>query len=103
MQDLSTAALRTLPSTYADSGTTGRALFAVGTLGGAVNPATLPYAAAAGAASLPYFPGVRNALSSAISGRQGPTYNALANVIRGNPALLSPAVSPLLVNMLNQK
>lgn len=96
MQDLSTAALRVLPSQYPDSGTTGRALFAAGGVAGLTNPSTLPYALSALAASTPYMPGGRTLASWMASGRQGQIPGLLSDVIRRSPALAAP-IAPSMI------
>lgn len=96
MQDLANAGQQVLPSKYPDSGTAGR-LIQGGLLGGAAAgnvPLALETAGAAGAASIPYLPGVRNLTDMMIN---HPGSDALAEAIRSNPALLS-VVAPALLN-----
>lgn len=96
MQDLANAGYEVLPSKYPDSGTAGRLLQNV-----LLNPLIGIPQAAAGATvgaglSIPYLPGVRNAASWMLTGRQGQVPGLLSEVIRSNPALLAP-VAPSIV------
>jgi len=92
MQDLSDASRRTLPSTYPDSGTAGRIAAILGTAGGM---SVAPTAAAGtlgglSLASLPYLPYLRKGADAMLNGRQGPKSQALAELLRRNPAAASP-------------
>jgi hypothetical protein len=96
MQDLANAGYEVLPSKYPDSGTAGRIFQNI-----LLNPITgiptaLVGATAGGVASIPYLPGVRNAASWMLTGRQGQIPGLLSDVIRRNPALLAP-VAPSVV------
>lgn len=99
MQGLSDAGVNVLGSKYPDSGTTGRMLLAAlgyGGAGYAVNPA-IPIAA--GAATLPYLPGVRNALVASMTKR--PAVAApIADVVNRLALPATVATVPLVQNAL---
>jgi len=96
MQDLAAAGYEVLPSKYPDSGTAGRILQDV-----LLNPIVgLPKMAmgmtVGGVGSIPYLPGVRNAASWALTGRQGQIPGLLSDVIRRSPALAAP-IAPSMI------
>lgn len=100
MQDLAAAGYEVLPSKYPDSGTAGRILQDV-----LLNPIVgLPKMAmgmtVGGVGSIPYLPGVRNAASWALTGRQGQIPGLLSDVIRRSPALAAP-IAPSMIYSLD--
>jgi hypothetical protein len=98
MQDLTDAGVQILPSKIPDSGTAGRsalvnALLGVGAgAGGVTYPtATAVGAGLAGATALPYLPGVRNLVTTAV-GKRPESAKKLADVIRElAPYMAAPA------------
>ena len=101
MQDLTNAGQQVLPSKYPDSGTAGRLMQNV-LLNPVVGvPQALAGATLGAAGSLPYLPGVRGGLDVLINARPQ-SAEALAELIRRNPGLLSP-VAPAFVNSLQNK
>ena len=98
MQDLTDAGVQVLPSKVPDSGTAGRnaLVSALMGAGGASSYSAYPTVTAlgaglAGATALPYAPGVRNLVTTAI-GRRPESAKKLADVIRElSPYLAAPA------------
>jgi hypothetical protein len=98
MQDLSDAGVQVLPSKIPDSGTAGRSALVTALLGagGAGSYQAFPTvtslgAGIAGAAALPYMPGVRNLVTTAV-GKRPESAKKLAEAIRElAPYLAAPA------------
>lgn len=101
MQDLSDPAKAVLSSKYPDSGTTGRALMSVGTLGAmgggaAMAPTAAVPAVGAGILSiLPYLPGGRQAMAALLARRPDGAEKVAEAIRKAGPYLTSGAV-PLL-------
>lgn len=96
MQDLSDAAVATLPSKYPDSGTTGRALMnagAAGALGGGGYMASPLIPGAAALSVLPYLPGGRQ-LVAALLARRPAGAGAVAEGLRRATPKIAAGVAP---------
>lgn len=95
MQDLAKAGSEVLPSQVPDSGTAGRIATALAATGGAgmVSP---PAALGGAAAIVPYLPGARRVVQNALTGRQGPGYQAASRLISRGRKPVSISIPPLL-------
>jgi len=104
MQDLTNAGQQVLPSQYPDSGTAGRLLQSavLGTAAAGQMPFTLGTLGGLAGASIPYLPGARKAADVMLNARPNYEAEAVAELIKRYPGLLSP-VAPSLVNGFNNK
>ena len=94
MQDLSDAGVNVLPSRIPDSGTAGRLMLGGGALGGA-NYVSPELAIGAGALTLPYLPGGRQAMTTMLAKRPE-SAKLLAEKLRQNQnALLLPTIQAM--------
>ena len=94
MQDLSDAGVNVLPSRIPDSGTAGRLMLGGGALGGA-NYVSPELAIGAGALTLPYLPGGRQAMTTMLAKRPE-SAKLLAEKLRQNQnALLLPTIQEM--------